>query len=104
MTRLWHVGMVGRLLVDRRIFGATRNGYTAFHRFLIDGAPYGGLLGPVSELGNFLKAYLDGGIFKGRCLLETSSIAEMFMPQRNNRGEELSTSGREMSQRIGLGW
>jgi len=98
------MGILGRFLVDRRIFGATRNGYTAFHRFLIDGAPYGGLLGPVAEIGNFLKAYLGGGTFEGRRLLESSSIAEMLIPQRNHRGEELSTSGREMSQRIGLGW
>jgi len=40
----------------------------------------------------------------GHHLLETSSIAEMLMPQRNNRGEELSTEGHEMPQRIGLGW
>jgi CubicO group peptidase (beta-lactamase class C family) len=104
-VRSWSMmGMLGRFLVDRRIFGAARNGYTAFHRFLIDGAPYGGLLGPVAELGNFLKAYLGGGTFNGCRLLETSSIAEMLMPQRNNRGEELSTSGREVSQKIGLGW
>lgn len=104
-VRSWSMmGLLGRFLVDRRIFGATRNGYTAFHRFLIDGAPYGGLLGPVSELGNFLKAYLGGGTFQGRRLLEPSSIAEMFLPQRNHRGEEFSTSGGEMSGRIGLGW
>ncbi len=77
----------------------TRNGYTAFRRFLIDGAPNGGLLGPVCDLGNFMKVYLSGGTFKGRRLLEPSSIAEMFRPQRNNRGEEFSTSGRERSQR-----
>ena len=88
-VRSWSMmGILGRFLVDRRIFGATRNGYTAFHHFLIDGAPYGGLLGPVSELGNFLKAYLGGGTFQGRRLLEPSSIAEMLIPQRNNRGEE----------------
>ncbi len=104
-VRSWSMmGILGRFLVDRRIFGATRNGYTAFHHFLIDGAPYGGLLGPVSELGNFLKAYLGGGTFQGRRLLEPSSIAEMLIPQRNHRGEELSTSGRKMSGRIGLGW
>jgi hypothetical protein len=28
----------------------------------------------------------------------------MLTPQRNNRGEEFSTSGREMSHRMGLGW
>lgn len=104
-VRSWSMmGILGRFLVDRHMFGATRNGYTAFHHLLIDGAPYGGLLGPVSELGNFLQAYLGGGTFQGHRLLEPSSIAEMLTPQRNNRCEELSTSGRDMSQRIGLGW
>ena len=44
------------------------------------------------------------GTFNGRRLLETSSIAEMLTPQRNNRGEALSTEGHEMPQRVGLGW
>jgi CubicO group peptidase (beta-lactamase class C family) len=104
-ARSWSMmGILGRFLVDRRLFGATRHGYSAFHRFLIDGAPYGGLLGPVSELGNFLRAYLGGGTFQGRRILEPSSIVEMLTPQRNNRGEEFSTSGHEMPQRVGLGW
>jgi CubicO group peptidase (beta-lactamase class C family) len=104
-VRSWSImGILGRFLIDRRIFGASRKGYTAFHRFLIDGAPYGGLLGPVSDLGNFMKTYLNGGTYKGRRLLEMSSIVEMLTPQRNNHGEEFSTNGREMSQRIGLGW
>src|SRR5215471_16444549 len=104
-VRTWSLmGLLGRFLVDRRIFGATRNGYTAFQRFRIDGAPYGGLLGPMAELGNFLKAYLNGGTFQGRRLLEPSSIAEMLTPQRNQHGEEFSTSGHEMPKLVGLGW
>jgi CubicO group peptidase (beta-lactamase class C family) len=98
------MGILGHFMVDRQIFGVTRKRYTAFRRFLIDGAPYGGLLGPVCDIGNFLKAYLNDGAFQGRHLLDQTSIAEMFQPQQNNRGEELSTSGRERSQRIGLGW
>jgi CubicO group peptidase (beta-lactamase class C family) len=98
------MGILGRFLVERRIFGATRGGYTAFHRFLIDGTPYGGLLGPVAELGAFLQAYLNGGTFQGRRLLEASSIAEMLTPQRNHHGEEFSTSRHDRSARIGLGW
>ena len=62
------------------------------------------MLGPVSELGNFLKAYLGGGTFQGRRLFEPSSIAEMFIPQRNNCGEELSTGGHGTPQNIGLRW
>jgi hypothetical protein len=56
------MGILGRFLVDGRIFGASRNGYTAFIRFLIDGAPYGGLLGPVADLGNFMQAYLKTAV------------------------------------------
>jgi CubicO group peptidase (beta-lactamase class C family) len=104
-VRTWSMmGILGRFLVDGRIFGASRNGYTAFRRFLIDGAPYGGLLGPVADLGNFMQAYLGGGTFNGRRLLETSSIAEMLTPQRNHRGAELSTGGHGAPQRMGLGW
>jgi CubicO group peptidase (beta-lactamase class C family) len=104
-VRSWTLmGILGRFLVDRRLFGTTRRGYAAFHPFLIDGAPYGGLLGPVAELGSFLKAYLNGGTFQGRRLLDPSSIAEMLTPQRDHCGEEFSTSRRERSGRIGLGW
>ena len=104
-VRTWSMmGILGRFLVDRRIFGASRNGYTAFHRFLIDGAPYGGLLGPVADLGNFMKAYLNGGTFKGRRLLEPSSIAEMLTPQQDHRGAQLLTGEHGTPQRIGLGW
>jgi CubicO group peptidase (beta-lactamase class C family) len=104
-VRTWSMmGILGRFLVDRRIFGASRNGYTAFHRFLIDGAPYGGLLGPVADLGNFMQAYLSGGTFNGRHLLEPSSIAEMLTPQHDLRGTPLLTREHGTSQRIGLGW
>jgi CubicO group peptidase (beta-lactamase class C family) len=104
-VRSWSMmGLLGRLLVDRRIFGGTRNGYTAFHHFLIDGAPYGGLLGPVSELGNFMKAYLGDGTFRERRLLEPSTIAEMLTPQSNQHGEEFSTRRHEMPSHVGLGW
>jgi D-alanyl-D-alanine carboxypeptidase len=98
------MGILGHFLVDKRIFGVTRKGYTTFHRFLIDGTPYGGLLGPVCDIGNFLKAYLNGGTFQGRHLLDPASIADMFKPQQNNRGEEFSTNSSERSQQIGLGW
>jgi CubicO group peptidase (beta-lactamase class C family) len=104
-VRTWSVmGLVGRVLVDRRLFGAARRGYTAFRRFLIDGAPYGGLLGPVTDLSAFLTTYLQEGAYQGRQLLGLASIAEMLTPQRSPTGEELSTSRRDRGERIGLGW
>ncbi len=62
------------------------------------------MLGPVADLGNFMKAYLGDGTFNGSRLLEASSIAEMLIPQRDDRGKDLSTSGHKMPQKIGLGW
>jgi CubicO group peptidase (beta-lactamase class C family) len=94
-VRTWSLmGIMGRFLVDRRLFGATRAGYTAFQPFLIDGAPYGGLLGPVSELGSFLRACLNDGASQGRRMLDPASLAEMLTPQRDLRGAPLRTSAR----------
>ena len=98
------MGILGRFLVDRRVFGASRKGYTAFHHFLIDGAPYGGLLGSVTDLGNFMNAYLGDGTYNGHRLLERPSIAEMLTPQRDNHGEVISTGGHDVPGSIGLGW
>src|SRR5436305_6321189 len=54
--------------------------YFLCHGSLPFSVRFGGMLGPVFELGNFLKAYLGGGTFQGRRLFEPSSIAEMFIP------------------------
>lgn len=93
-----------RLMVHKPVLLRSTQGYTAFNRFLIDGAPYGGLLGPVVELGGFLGAYLSNGGFRGRRLLEPSSVTEMTAPQLDNNGEELSTGGRAETEHVGLGW
>jgi CubicO group peptidase (beta-lactamase class C family) len=104
-VRTWSLmGIVGRFLVDRRLFGTTRSRYTAFRPLLIDGAPYGGLLGPVCELGSFLQACLGGGAHQGRRVLQPASLAEMLTPQRDLRGEALRTSRRTRQAYMGLGW
>ena len=50
-----------------------------------------------------MQAYLHGGMFKGRTLLQESTIAEMFTPQRDDQGKEF-TIERPMPQHVGLGW
>jgi CubicO group peptidase (beta-lactamase class C family) len=103
--RTWSLlGIVGRFLVDRQLFGAAHAGYTAFRPFLIDGAPYGGLLGPVSELGSFVQACLGGGNYQGHRVLASASLAEMLTPQIELRGNLLSTSRRTRDAYMGLGW
>jgi CubicO group peptidase (beta-lactamase class C family) len=82
------IGIMGRFMLDRRIFGDSSKGYTALRSFLIDGVSYGGLVGCVSDLGNLMQAYLQGG---------------MFTPQRDDQGKEF-TIVRPMPRRVGLGW
>ncbi|HEX6108182.1 MAG TPA: serine hydrolase [Ktedonobacteraceae bacterium] len=78
-------------------------GITTLRPFLIDGVSYGGLIGCVSDLGNFMQTYLHGGMFKGRTLLQASTIEEMLTPQRDDQGNEF-TIVRPMPQHVGLGW
>jgi CubicO group peptidase (beta-lactamase class C family) len=81
--------IMAHFILDRRIWGASRDGYSGFQHFLLDGASYGCLLGPVSDLGNFMRAYLHGGTFQGRRLLEASTIQEMWTPNETTRAGSL---------------
>lgn len=95
--------IMAHFLIDRRIWGTSRNGFTSFQRFLIDGSSYGGLLGSASDLGNFMQAYLQGGTFQGRHLLNASTIEEMWTPQRDNQGKAFIIA-QPMPRHVGLGW
>jgi len=86
---------VGRAMLDRRFFAGTRDGFEAFRPFLVDGAPYGGLVGTVPDVARFLGAHLGGGCFEGRRILSEASAAAMREPQRDLRGRPLP---------VGLGW
>ena len=95
--------ILAHFMIGRRIWGASRDGYAGFQHFLIDGSPYGGLLGSATDLGNFMQAYLHGGTFQGRQLLEASSVEEMWMAHRDNQGKEFVIE-RPMPRNVGLGW
>jgi len=95
--------IMAHFMIDRRFWGEAHYGYSGFRQFLLDGSSYGGLLGSVSDLGNFMKAYLHGGIFQGRQLLKASTIEEMWAPQRDNQGKEFVIK-RPMPRNVGLGW
>jgi CubicO group peptidase (beta-lactamase class C family) len=95
-TLTWSLmGGMGRVLIDRRFFAGSSAGFTGLRPFLVDGAPYGGLVGPPSDLARFLAAHLGGGTFDGRRILSEASTAAMQAPQRDLRGRPLP---------IGLGW
>ncbi len=89
------MGLAGWLLLDGRFLGERRNGFTALHPFLLDGAPYGGLVGTVPDLARFLAAHLNGGAWQGRRILAEASAAAMRTRQADLRGRPMP---------IGLGW
>jgi CubicO group peptidase (beta-lactamase class C family) len=95
--------LMAHIMIDRRIWGEAHDRYSGFRRFLLDGSSYGGLLGSVSDLGNFMQAFLQSGIFQGRHLLKASTIEEMWTPQRDNQGREFVIK-RPMPRNVGLGW
>jgi CubicO group peptidase (beta-lactamase class C family) len=95
-ARTWSLmGIAGRLMLDGKFIGEARDGFTALRPFLLDGAPYGGLVGTVPDLARFLAAHLNGGAFQGRRILGEASAAAM-------RTRQMDLQGRPMP--MGLGW
>lgn len=82
-----------RLLLPKGIVGARQGRFLAFNRFLVDGAAYGGLVGPVGDAARFLAAHLNGGELDGVRLLS---------PQGVERMQTLQASGRKLD--VGYGW
>jgi CubicO group peptidase (beta-lactamase class C family) len=61
-------------LVPRTILGPNHGSFRSFNHFYLDGAPYGGLVGLVSDAARFLRAHLlDGELDGARMLSERSA-------------------------------
>ena len=95
-NRTWSLmGLAARLLMDRKIFGATGSGLTELQPFELDGGPYGGLVGPVTSMLTLGRAMLaDGYTARGR-VLDAASVRLALTPVRSQDNEEFP---------IGLGW
>jgi CubicO group peptidase (beta-lactamase class C family) len=50
--RLSFMGLAARWMLDGRFFGEAEGGYWTLRPFAVDGAPYGGLFGPMPDLGS----------------------------------------------------
>lgn len=87
------MGTVMPLLVPRQILGRREDGYRALRPFHVDGAPYGGLIGPPHEAARFLQAHLRDGELDGHRILLPASARAMRSP---------TTVGRNLQ--VGLGW
>ena len=82
-----------RLLLPGWVFGKPADGYVALNRFYLDGAAYGGLIGPAEDAARFLRAHLNGGEVDGGRILARDSVALM---------QTVSAQGRVLD--VGLGW
>src|SRR5256885_15969191 len=82
-----------RLLLPRWLTGARTGRWLSFRRFLLDGAAYGGLIGPVEDAARFLQMHLRDGELDGVRILTADSARQMRM---------INTRGRRFD--LGLGW
>jgi len=84
---------VMRFLLPRWVVGEPVGRWVTLRPFLVDGAPYGGLVGPVDDIGPFLCMHLREGEVNGVRLLEPDSVREM---------REIRVRGKRYD--LGLGW
>jgi len=89
------MGLAAWWMLDARFFGPTERGLTELRPFSVDGAPYGGLVGPASDLARLGQAMLGGGQLDGRRLLSRELTALALTPSRTTAGAVLP---------VGLGW
>lgn len=73
--------------------GETVGRYVAFRRFNVDGAAYGGLIGPVDDAARFVRLHLTGGVVDGQRLQSAEAIGAM---------QRITATGPKLD--VGLGW
>ena len=82
-----------RWMLPRGLMGPNVDGYVAFRAFNVDGAAYGGLIGPVRDAARFLRMHLADGELDGVRILSAGSARLM---------RSISTMGKPFD--LGLGW
>lgn len=82
-----------RVLLPRWVVGEPIGRWIALRPFLVDGAPYGGLVGPVEDTARFLRMHLRDGELDGVRLLTPAMTTAM---------REITTAGSRFD--LGLGW
>lgn len=81
------------VLLPRRMIGAKVGWFVALNHFLVNGAAYGGLVGPPVDAIRFARAHLRGGELDGVRILSDAACSEMRTIIARGRGLE-----------VGLGW
>jgi CubicO group peptidase (beta-lactamase class C family) len=92
-VRLSPIGLVEPFLVEKWARYKTTDGYAELKPFLVDGAPYGGLVGTAEDMVNFGLAFLGDKRFP--LVLEASRVQQAVNAQQNSVGKPIP---------MGLGW
>jgi CubicO group peptidase (beta-lactamase class C family) len=74
-----------RWMVPSGIFDHRVGRLWAFSRFCVQGAPYGGLIGPVEDAAKFLRLHLDAGEASCPTVLSSEGVAVMQRPTAHGR-------------------
>jgi CubicO group peptidase (beta-lactamase class C family) len=82
-----------RLMLPPGIVGSNQGRFLSFNRFVVDGPPYGGLIGTVEDAGRFLALHVGGGSVGDGAVLSPESVRAM---------QEITATGRKLE--VGLGW
>jgi CubicO group peptidase (beta-lactamase class C family) len=88
-------GLAARWMVDSRFIGDTVDGYWGLRPFTVDGAPHGGLNGPVDCLLRFARMTLLEGEGQNGRVLAPESVRAMLKPTATRDGRPTS---------VGLAW
>jgi CubicO group peptidase (beta-lactamase class C family) len=90
----WHpMTLLLPFLIPKGILGSAVSQYVAFRRFNVDGAAYGGLIGPVDDAARFVRLHLNDGLIDGTRLLSAETIRAM---------QRITATGPKLE--VGLGW
>ena len=87
------LGALMPVLVPRNILGPRHGRFRALRHFYVDGAAYGGLVGPASDAARFLRAHLRDGELDGARILSTTAARAM---------RTIVAEGRRIE--VGMGW
>jgi CubicO group peptidase (beta-lactamase class C family) len=77
-------------MLPKGIVGPNVGRFVSFERFIVDGPPYGGLVGTIEDAGRFLALHVSGG---DDAILSSAGVTAM---------QQITASGRKLD--VGLGW
>jgi CubicO group peptidase (beta-lactamase class C family) len=86
-------GPLLRAALPSGIVGARNGDWIGYRPFRLDGAAYGGLVGPIGDAARFLAAHLNDGAFGETRVLDATTAAQM---------RDITMPGRPYH--LGLGW